>query len=269
MKTLGIVGAGLFGCVIAQTFERGGWKVTLFDAQREGAASKCAGCLMRPSWMAMFDRKNIERGIFLLDELYGVEDIQFRTNGLLNTKVHFVSPDKILSRKSVKADVTAVKPKEIHVGAKVHKFDLVVVAAGVWSEELVDMHSQQRLTGASLIFPAQRIEPQISAFAPYRQAVTFKIRDGEQWFGDGTAIVEKNFGEEHIEATIKRAKNIGLKGKPKQVTVGMRPYSKEHKQGYCERIKPGLWVSTGGAKNGTVMAAIHALKIYEKEGGKK
>ena len=47
------------------------------------------------------------------------------------------------------------------------------------------------------------------------------------------------------------------------MTVGARPYVEGHKAGYFQQVSPKTWVSTGGAKNGTILAAAQALAFVQ------
>jgi hypothetical protein len=49
-----------------------------------------------------------------------------------------------------------------------------------------------------------------------------------------------------------------------KVSVGARPYVVGNKVGYFEQARPRLWVSTGGAKNGTVLAAWQAYRFLKE-----
>jgi hypothetical protein len=97
--------------------------------------------------------------------------------------------------------------------------------------------------------------------------VAFQIRPRQVWFGDGTALIEKTWQAESVQrvaSSIKRAEEyFGLKGKAKAV-VGARPYVEDHKAGYFAQVGDRTWVSTGGAKNGTLLAAEQAAQFIEE-----
>jgi hypothetical protein len=124
------------------------------------------------------------------------------------------------------------------------------------------------LYGASLRISGLKVDPAISVYAPYKQAVMFNIEPKTVWFGDGSALIESTWTKERkqrIEATADRAAKLSgaIKGTRVKVTEGARPYVEGHKSGYLEQLSPKLWVSTGGAKNGTVLAALQALRFVE------
>jgi hypothetical protein len=140
----------------------------------------------------------------------------------------------------------------------------VLVAAGIGSPLLVPgMPSVRGLWGASLLAKGKMKESRIHVYAPYRQAVAFQMDPEFVWMGDGTALVQKTWAKEEqtrIKSTLQRATDLfGIKGaKNGQVNIGARPYVEGHKSGYFERVHPNTWVSTGGAKSGTVLAAYFA-----------
>jgi hypothetical protein len=143
----------------------------------------------------------------------------------------------------------------------------VLVAAGVWCNELLGdkMPLVRGLYGASLKVPGKLKEPRIHVYAPYRQAVAFQMGPNKVWFGDGTALVQKTWnkrGAEYVDATEGRAaRYMDLNIARSTVCVGARPYVEGHKAGYFARVSPAVWVSTGGAKNGTVLAAWQAQRF--------
>jgi hypothetical protein len=53
----------------------------------------------------------------------------------------------------------------------------------------------------------------------------------------------------------------GIEGK---IITGMRPYVKGDNLGLFARLGSKLFVSTGGAKNGTLLGADHALKLLKE-----
>ena len=48
------------------------------------------------------------------------------------------------------------------------------------------------------------------------------------------------------------------------VHFGARPYVEGHKGGYFKRTGTKTWVSTGGAKSGTALAALQAWKFLQE-----
>lgn len=257
-----IVGAGLFGSIAARACQEAGLNVTVFDDKRPFAGSPPAACLIRPSWTTTLGKGITEPALHTLEYLYGVNILPFKT-AAGTVSVYWVDPRKLLKTKVVRETVLEVGDGWIRTAKGTYE-GKVLVAAGVWSGDLVECPPIRRLTGLSLMFPGEPKTNRISVWAPYRQAVSFPIAPGKTWFGDGTAILQKNFDQEQrTKDSIRRARGHRLKGAPAKVIVGMRPYIQGEKKGWFKRLHPNTWVCTGGAKNGTVMAAYYAGKFVE------
>ncbi len=258
-----IVGAGLFGCIAADICRHAGRKVVLLDSNEEMSGSKPAACLMKPSWMTGLGKKVVTTGMSVLEELYGVREIEFVVNGLKRQDVFWVPPNKILRRSDkIKDKVVEVRDGIVTTSSGTVYEGEVLVAAGVWTDLLVDIEPQDRLVGAALLYSG-KTDPEIHIWAPYRQAVKFNRTPNQIWFGDGTAIKHKNFDySERVGASINRAEKIFGLSKPKSVIVGSRPYTRGRK-GVFEQVYEHTWVSTGGAKNGTILAAYQASLFLE------
>ena len=118
--------------------------------------------------------------------------------------------------------------------------------------------------GMALLFPGNH-PPRgiIKPWAPYRQLVGFDRGDG-LWVGDGTAIKVGNWTPQREAEVMAReyklARRIGdvAPADEMQRLYGIRPYSKEAKPCLLGEVSPGLWVASGGAKNGTVAAGYCA-----------
>jgi choline dehydrogenase-like flavoprotein len=269
-----IVGAGLFGSVAATYARAAGHNVTVINEDRKYSASKASGCVLAPSWLSSLDKQDIADAMAVLSCLYPVHDIEFQTNVLAKFKAKRVNPDDVLVRPDVVGQVTSVTDGTVKYldqdGRPGTLRGIVLVAAGIWSQELItQMPPIKGLYGCSLRISGQLFVPKISVYAPYRQAVGFQLNKKEVWFGDGTALVAKTWDSEERPRVLKtreRAADMmgissgALKG---TVSIGARPYVEGHKSGYLEQLSPKLWVSTGGAKNGTVLAALQALRFVE------
>jgi len=209
----------------------------------------------------MLDKYTIDTALHVLDNYYGLKTIQFKTDKLINTKVMWVPPQKILNLNPIKETVLEIKDGEVVTDKQTHK-GIVLVAAGVWTEELLQLPKMKRLTGTSLHFRGAT-EPKISVWAPYKQSVMFNLTPTKVWFGDGTSIIRKNFKEDvHVGRTVDRATKHGFIG-PTKIIIGQRPAVDGYSGGYFERVHNNTWVSTGGAKNGTILAAAQAYQFLE------
>ena len=267
-----VVGAGIFGQVITKALRAQGRSVIMIDNQREEAGSKPAACIMKPSWFSSMGKDVYEPSLKLLDELYGVQDIKLnlrpmKVGGKIGSAtVHWIPPMEILGEPFCEDKVTGVSPGHVHfMGGQTWSARLVVVAAGIWTEKLLPQYKQQGQKGMSLLWPKMKIEePFVHPYAPYRQFVAFNRGDGV-WAGDGTAIKQENWTLDREYSIVSRAEGylipLGFEPRDMQVLTGVRPYSKSHKPCLVEQVNLGLWVASGGAKNGTVAAGYCAHRI--------
>src|SRR5690606_17592080 len=92
-----VVGGGKFGCVIAAALSvLEGQKVLLLDDDRPMGGSKPSGGLMKPSWINMMSKKDMNEGFNTLSLLYGIEDVQLNMFGskLVKVTAHHIQVDK-------------------------------------------------------------------------------------------------------------------------------------------------------------------------------
>jgi glycine/D-amino acid oxidase-like deaminating enzyme len=267
-----IVGNGLFGSIAATLARAEGHKVMVISDKKSQAASGASGCVLAPSWLTSLERGQIDVAMDVLKSLYTVHDLTFSTNLLKKFDAKRVDPKEVLVEPDVFDKVDKVGNGFVSCGSKTWK-GKVLVAAGIWCEELLEgLPPMSGLYGASLLIPGKLEHPKIHVYAPYRQAVAFQMEKNLVWFGDGTALVQKTWmkrgaGSECIEATRRRAVALGLSKAcfdKVKINVGIRPYVEGHKAGYFEKVHSNTWVSTGGAKNGTVLAAWQANRFVKE-----
>ncbi len=260
-----IVGAGLEGSVIYATLTKSGLDVALIDDRRAGTGSAAAGCLFKPSWLSGFSKAEQTELEDLLQTLYGVECLPFKTARWGPTvEIKRVDRAKVIQPPTHVETVTRCSRGclELQSGTSLQA-EVIIIAGGVWSRVLrPEIPPIRSLMGASLWFKG-KIDPRLRIYAPYRQAMAFNISPEQIWFGDGTAIVEHNWKQDYIERTIQRAEKLFNLKHPQQIVVGRRPYIGSAR-GFLEQIKPGIWVATGGAKNGIALAALHACWLRKK-----
>ena len=262
-----VIGGGLFGSIVAKALRDQGRSVLVVDDGRPGSGSRPAACLMKPSWFSGLGKEVYEPSLKLLDRLYGVQDIKFRVPaGHVN--VHWVKPADVLQAADVVARVNSLeRTSDWCWRARINNGgDLiakkVVVAAGIWTPLLVSSIKVDAQFGMAFLWPQGKIEePFVRVWAPYRQLVAFNRGDG-LWVGDGTAI--KNWSNKYAEASLNRcSKEIGLEVEPQKL-FGARPYVADAKPCLLKEVSSGLWVATGGAKNGTLAAGWCAHQLMEK-----
>lgn len=262
-----IVGAGLFGSAAARLARHEGHTVTVVDTPKPYAASKASGCVLAPSWLQSLTAEQRADGMAVLQDLVPVHDIEFKTNLLKTFKAKRIDKDDLLVTPDLVDDVTGVEDGLVLTASGKKLRGVVLVAAGMGTPALVaGVPAMRGLWGASLLIKGQLGSPRLSVYAPYRQAVAFNVSRGNVWMGDGSALSEKTWEKEQAERlqrTKKRAVDLfELTNAPKaQVFVGARPYVDGHKAGYFAKVAPKLYVSTGGAKNGTLLAAWQALEF--------
>ena len=252
-----VVGGGIFGSMAATALESAGYSVKILDCRRDHSGSAPAACLMKPSWMTMLDTK---KPLAFLGKHYDLQTVKFTVNNTVSADCMWVRPKTIIRLKE------AVDEKVFEVGDGYATTEntthngLVVVAAGYWTRKLLRSYENaiEPICGSAVIGTGKVANPTIHVFAPYKQAVWFNRGPNEIWFGDGTSIKKKNFTEEHIQRTAERAKTYaGLEGRS---VAGIRPYVKD-KLGLYAKLSPKLYVLSGGAKNGTILAANHCVRL--------
>lgn len=270
MRDVVVIGAGLFGCVIARALRSQGMDVEILDDRRENAGSKPAACLMKPSWFSSLGPKVYRPALDMLSSLYDVQDLSMRV-GPANALVHWIEPTSILGGETVTKG-TVIKISQADEGWRVEyrnpmnsEIDFtarkVIVAAGIWSSELVPVQDLSPRWGVAFCWDGQIEQGSITPWAPYRQLVSFNRGPNEIWASDGTAT--KVWKDELATVCERRVSDATKLGKPDRVLLGIRPYVKDAKPAYLREHMPGLWVATGGAKNGTLAAGWCAAQLVD------
>lgn len=266
-----VVGAGIFGSLIARALRRSGRKVLVLDDKRRDAGSAPAACLMRPSWFSSLGKDVYDPALKILDDLVGVQDLKFLVTSKLATTVHWCDPKRVLLdqnevRTGCVGGMELQKDGSWSVwathqdGGRCYSARLVVVAAGIWTPLLFPEIEVTGQAGVAWLWPAGRIEePFIRVWAPYKQIVAFNRGDG-LWIGDGTTV--RHWSRCHEEAALRRCiKALGNIEVPPKRLFGYRPYVKDSKPCLLKELRPGLWIATGGAKNGTLAAGWCADQV--------
>lgn len=263
-----VIGAGLFGSICAQALAAAGRSVTVFDDAQPEAGSTPAACLMRPSWLTSMGKPVVDASLELLDRLYGVQTLKFVTQPkLMSVSVYWVPPSSILGKSRERGSVKRLSRRDegwvlhFRTGNEVDA-RTVVVAAGIWTSLLIPEVKQKPLAGLALLWSKAQIDaPFIRPWAPYKQIVGFNRGDGA-WVGDGSAILRSNWNERVAAKVESRCDVLNVREVPQRL-FGIRPYH-DRKPCFIEQVKPGLWVATGGAKNGTLAAGWCAHEIVRQ-----
>lgn len=279
-KRIAIVGAGLFGSIAAILATKEGHDVTLIDdakLKNRPTGSAPAACLIKPGWIAgLGDAGQI--GMRVLEDTFGLTQIIFKM-GPGKTYISWLDPNRVLkvaqtprkTRRIILGSVEAIEPNGVIHFSDLNlslpfPFDAVLIAAGVWSGDLtLNMPEIRALAGIAFIFAGERKAPIIAPWAPYKQVVAFTREPGTTWISDGSAILEKNWTPERSRKCFERCVHYAPAPPLESLKelFGLRPYVVDNPKGYFKKIGEKTWVSTGGAKNGTVLAAYQALKFME------
>jgi glycine/D-amino acid oxidase-like deaminating enzyme len=268
-----VVGGGIFGSVIARHLRELGMSVLLVDDARKGRGSAPAGCVIKPSWVSSMSRSDVEGGLELLHTYYGVRQVEFllRPVALKTVTAYRVEPTAIMSRVGMgRVDGTVAWVRDYCHSAMVAfrsgpaatvEARWVVVAAGLWTEELCPWaRTWGRWGWAFRGLPVR--EPVIDLWAPYKQIVAFNMDDGMSWAGDGSALVEKSFhqAQRYVAARARVGRYVP---EITSTLAGVRPYAEAGKDPCLVAPQGRIIAVTGGAKNGTIAAAWAARRVEE------
>jgi glycine/D-amino acid oxidase-like deaminating enzyme len=269
-----IVGGGLFGSTIAQELRSQGRRVEVLDRGEPLAGSGPAACLMKPSWFAGLGEEVYKPALETLDQLYGVRDLPFAVHvgaRIATQTVHWVNPRHVLTHDKRHCSVVSVAAGRVGLSnGETIEARHVIVAAGVWTETLLRQYAQGWQRGMAVLYPEARAmgvreEGVIKPWAPYRQLVGFDRGDGV-WVGDGSAIRHDNWSAAREEQILARERKLARRligpTLPLEAQLqGLRPYWKGGRPCLLEQVEPGLWVASGGAKNGTLAAGWSAWRL--------
>lgn len=268
-----VVGGGLFGATIAKALRAQGRSVKVVDDRRPMSGSAPSACLMKPSWFSGLGKGVADAGLRMLSDLYGLQEIEFTIRpGGLRSKVYRVNPAAVLDLGDmhVQDTVSSIRYSDDSgphgVGLARGGWldaDLVVVAAGIWCRELMQVPNLKALRGTAWRFPGE-FQPTINVWAPYKQLVAFQERPGTIWCGDGSALKPESWTTEREHKSRVRCANfVEQPEELAQPMVGDRPYVQGAKPCLLEERESGIWLATGGAKSGTIAAGWAASRILE------
>jgi len=267
-----VIGAGIFGSVITKALRSIGRRVLVIDGGYNDSGSIPAACLMKHSWFTSLGKTIYDPALETLNKLYRVLEVSFKVGKLIDTRVFWIPPIDILCLEREQASVKRIRKESdcwlLHCQSNLCQSNLhypiraktLIVAAGIWTELLVPEVEQKGLAGVAFLWPENQLDqPFVQPWAPYKQIVGFNRGDG-LWVGDGTSILWKNWNKAYELKSLDRcSKAVGLTTAPSRL-FGIRPYHVE-KPCLLKEVKPGLWVATGGAKNGTLAAGWCAHEL--------
>ncbi len=269
-----VVGAGIVGATVACALRKEGMDVLLLDDGRPMSGTKPSGGHLKPSWFSGMPKSEYEPAMELLDQIWGMipEEFRVRPTGI-NATVYRIDTDQVLRTDKTIETVTEIQhpnnwPIVITEEGREERCRLLVVAAGVWCEELLpgSANGLQRKRGVSFRFRGKLDQPFIKPWAPYKQVVAHQQSENEIWVGDGSAILEKNWTDARTRKCLGRCRASigGEKEQPLEVRTGLRPYCKTGSEPcLVERVGKRTWVVTGAGKSGTIAAGWAARRIID------
>jgi glycine/D-amino acid oxidase-like deaminating enzyme len=268
MKQIVIVGGGMFGCVLRDFLAYSGVDdVIVIDSGEEFSGTNASGNVTKPSWVTGLG-SFAKQAYTDLDRVYGLNKFSPEIGLGKTIDLFYVDKAEFAVPPNLNSVVTEVGNGFVKTYNPLSKIEgginnvTVVVCAGAWSNQLVKMPELDAMTGVSFMFKEPpEYKPTFNVWAPYKQSISYS-QHGYVWFGDGTAIKEKNWSKERIYRSIERAADLGLTN-PIETNVGYRPYVKGYKNGYLAQVYENTWVNTGGGKNGIVLAAFQARQFME------
>lgn len=275
MKDIMIIGSGLFGKIIASHLFNKGLETGIIDSEEIFSGSKPAACLMKPSWYSSMGKDVYTPAMETLESLYDIRTIEFQTK-IKKVPVKWIDPRTINAPMSqrIMAKITRLffnddgRWRAEDTEGNSYWSDKCIIASGVWCNEILKNSCLRLaptispLTGTAFLSEG-KIFPEISIWNPYKQLVKFNITPEQTWVGDG--IASKNYFEKgYLSQSQERcARFLGKTINLLTPMTGHRPYVKDAKPCYLEEHAPGLWVVTGGAKNGTIAAGWAAHRLGE------
>lgn len=267
MSNVAIIGAGVTGSVIARVLEGAGHKVGVVDDARQFRATPASAGIIHPNWINAFKKDEVVEGLRLLDKLYGLRQVTFPDGSVaqqLSPTQYQWPAGKTIVRKVVGLNGMDV---ELDNGASMHP-TYIVICTGCWANELAGnkIHPIRATAGTAFLYTGMNL-PQggsiLKPWAPYKQLMVFNRDSDTIWAGDGTSILPKNYTKEREDASFERIKRaVGFT--PTRRVTGWRPMVVGQKSGVCEKIANNTWAVTGGSKNGTIFAAIAALRLIKE-----
>ena len=222
-----VIGAGLFGQIIARGLMETGRKVFILDNAEPHAGSPPAACLIRKEWCGKLPEGVFDTAMEWLGDRYHTHEKELQQPGKSQAvKAFWYDPKDLLCFKTVavKADPPTQDGKNWVVGATFpdnhtelyEDVKLVVVAAGIWSQQLVPWYNMQLVgkAGLATLYRDLRLPDFIHPWAPYKQIVGFDRGDG-YWVSDGSAILTKNWNNQRtLESRVRCKHAVGLTGRP-------------------------------------------------------
>ncbi len=288
-----IVGAGLIGASIAWRLAQAGKQVTLLDAGVFGGETSSAGAGMlspggefeKPSVWS--DLGSASMGLYpaFVEELSAETKlaIDFQICGCLKTSEQtgetqlypgdgFVDPADLLRalRSACAARGVEIIEKRCISVAKTHDFDVLVIAAGAWSNKIEITH-HRRLLDLPRVKP---IKGHLIGFDLEPGTLGPMLRHGHSYVlqrSNGFTIAgstEEDVGFDRtidsgicgeIQRSAARLWPALENARPSKCWIGFRPYSETPHIGRVEGTN--VWLAYGHFRNGILLAPLTAERI--------
>ncbi|MSU78479.1 MAG: FAD-binding oxidoreductase [Gemmataceae bacterium] len=254
-----IIGGGLFGSLAAVHARSHGIETLVFDPGLDGAASPAAAGIFSPNWISAKMRAHFDLALPMLERHFGIAQIDLAHDDGRCEKFSFVSPLQILDPAPLRKTVTAVGDGWLEADGERYA-GWIYVAAGVWCSQFASDLQITSKAGAAYVFAGER-PARIRQIAYGRQVIAFVRDAGTTHFTDGTA--EADYSDMHNEATLERARQLGLTETPITRIWGRRPYTPGGP--VFKQLGAKTWLATGGRKLGTILGASFARRLVEEE----
>lgn len=271
MRDCIVIGGGIIGTTVTKALKNVGVDVLLLDDSRPMAGTKPSGGHLKPSWFGGMAKSEYEPALELLDKTWKLHEADFRIWPTpLTTNVFRVDTDVVVKYPKTQATVTSIEHINnypvVKFEEKEERCRHLVIATGVWVQELFPEVKVVGKQGVSFRFPGKLKEAFIKPWAPYKQVVAHQQGLNEIWVGDGSTILPQNWSEERTEQCLERCrKALGyVEGRQSRILMGIRPYC-ESGNDPCllKKVGPRAWVATGAGKSGTIAAGWVARKMLD------
>jgi hypothetical protein len=271
-----VIGAGLFGSIIAKELRETGKEVLVLDCEKKRAASKVAGCLIKPfGHTKLFPCGGLRYALNFLDRHYTLRVVKFQTEKPEKPMLYVRNTDVLLGH-DYTVMVKTIDFARLGDGYRIlcddedgdeHVFraKTVVVCAGLWSNRLVPIYETKVLGSVAVLNRDATIVPKKKAIHYNLYPRSINRGDGA-WVSGEELLKIKNWNQaRRQEAFEKYTKFAGMPEENSELLFGYCSRVKHEKPCLLKEIQPHLWVATGGGTNSTILAAYAARHIAKKE----
>ena len=270
MEDFIVIGGGIVGTTIGLALRNTGMKGQIVDDGRSMGGTAPSGGHLKPSWLGGMSKQQYEPAIELLADTWDLLEEQFviRPTGI-KTTVYRIDTDKVLAVPKLVQRARKLGDLKgfpmVSLGKSSYRCKLLVIAAGVWCNELVETGLEITLKQGVSFRVAGKVTPFIKPWAPYKQVVAHQQNLNSIWIGDGSTILAKNWTPERTQQCRKRCATALGSNRVQRTITGIRPYVKKLKGVPCvvKQIYKRVWVATGAGKLGTIAAGWAARRILD------